>query len=161
MGALATIGVFVIIINVVAFIYRALLELVPPSSLSEVKNGYEYERYCAGRLEDEGWSCTVTQASGDQGVDVIARKNRIKVAIQCKFYKHSAVGNKAVQEVIAGAIYSGSSYKAVIAPSGYTSGAAELAKAANVLLIGPDDIPRLEWMIVQCQVDNFISGLRE
>jgi restriction system protein len=133
----------------------------PPSTLLQVRNGYEYERYCAARLEDAGWSCTVTRASGDQGVDIVAKKNGMRAAIQCKFYT-SAVGNKAVQEVIAGAIYSGSSFKIVISSSGFTSSAVDLARAATVYLISHDDIPKLDEMIkLECQVYNFISGLRQ
>lgn len=44
---------------------------------------------------------TLTKGSGDQGVDIIAEKDEIKCAIQCKRYSQ-LVGNKVVQEVVAG-----------------------------------------------------------
>ena len=68
-----------------------LTEMSPP----------DYERLCADYMRDCGFDATVTKASGDQGVDVIARRPGLTVALQCKFYS-SPVGNEAVQEVYAG-----------------------------------------------------------
>ena len=63
-----------------------------------------FESYCAQLLTENGWQATTTKASGDQGIDVIATKDGIKAVFQCK--KHSSpVGNKAVQEAIAGKAY--------------------------------------------------------
>ena len=43
----------------------------------------------------------VTQGSGDQGVDILAQKDDVKYAIQCKRHKNP-LGNTPVQEVNAG-----------------------------------------------------------
>ena len=122
-----------------------------PTELTDVKSGYEYERYCAHKLEEAGWCCTVTQASGDQGVDIIATRHGVKAAIQCKFYKGS-VGNKAVQEVISGMIYAKADVAIVIINSYYTESAMELANAASVLLVTHDDIPQLHEQIGRAHV---------
>jgi restriction system protein len=119
---------------------------MPPTKLEDVHDGYQYERYCALKLEELGWSTTVTKASGDQGVDIIARRAGIIVAIQCKFYTN-AVGNKAVQEVVAGSIHVGANAAVVIASSRYTESARELADSTKVLLITHDDIPKLDKML--------------
>jgi restriction system protein len=64
--------------------------------------GHEFEHFCADLLRKVGFSeVTVTPGSGDQGVDVLAVKNGIKYAIQCKNYA-SALSNTPVQEVSAG-----------------------------------------------------------
>ena len=42
----------------------------------------EYERYCAQVLEESGWECILTPASGDHGVDIVARKDGRVLAIQ-------------------------------------------------------------------------------
>jgi HJR/Mrr/RecB family endonuclease len=117
-----------------------------PTKLEDVHDGYQYERYCAFKLEELGWSTTVTKASGDQGVDIIARRAGVVVAIQCKFYTNS-VGNKAVQEVVAGGIHIGANAAVVIASSRYTDSARELAQSTKVLLITHDDIPKLDKML--------------
>ena len=53
-----------------------------------------------------GWDAHATQGSGDQGKDVIAKRDGVSSAIQCKLYS-KPVGNKAVQEALAGAQYAG------------------------------------------------------
>ena len=56
-----------------------------------------FEGYCADLLSNAGWNASITKGSGDQGIDIIAVKNGIKIVLQCKKYS-SPVGNKAVQE---------------------------------------------------------------
>lgn len=65
-------------------------------------NGYEFEEYAAGYLKRNGYSkVTVTKASRDFGVDLIAKKHRTTYAVQCKLYQ-GKVGNSAIQEAVAG-----------------------------------------------------------
>ena len=40
---------------------------------------------------------TMTKASGDQGIDLIAEKNDLKIGVQAKGYAES-VGNAAIQQ---------------------------------------------------------------
>lgn len=61
-------------------------------------NGYEFEEYCANLLNKLKYKTKVTQASQDNGGDIIATKDDISYIIQCKHYSET-VGNKAVQEV--------------------------------------------------------------
>ena len=68
-------------------------------------NGYEFEEYAAGYLKRNGYSkVTVTKASRDFGVDLIAKKHRTTYAVQCKLYQ-GKVGNSAIQEAVAGKSY--------------------------------------------------------
>ncbi len=69
----------------------------------EGASGSEYEEHCAEILRTAGWETRSTPKSGDQGVDIIAERDGIRIAIQCKNYKQP-VGNKAVQEVLAGKV---------------------------------------------------------
>ena len=68
--------------------------------------GEEFEEFCADILRGNGYTnVEVTKASGDHGIDVLASKDGIRYAIQCKRYS-KPVGNKAVQEAYSGkAIY--------------------------------------------------------
>jgi restriction system protein len=59
-----------------------------------------YEAYCAKVLRQAGWNAQTTRATRDQGVDIIAEKDGVRVVLQCKKYSQP-VGNKAVQEVYA------------------------------------------------------------
>lgn len=96
--------------------------------------GVEFEEYVAQVLRDNGFRhVEVTRASGDQGVDILARRNGKSYAIQCKNYE-GAVGNAAVQEAFAGMEYYGCDEAAVICPGEFTRAAKELAASTGVLL---------------------------
>ena len=97
-------------------------------------DGHEFEHFCADLLQKNGFSnVRVTPGSGDQGVDVIASKDGIKYAIQCKNYA-SALSNTPVQEVTAGKQFYGCHVGVVMTNSTFTPGAIQLATATNVLL---------------------------
>jgi hypothetical protein len=102
-------------------------------------DGIEFEYWCASKLEDQGWSATVSKASGDQGVDIIAVRENITVAVQCKRYS-KPVGNKAVREVLAGQQFYRADQACVISTAGFTSSAIELANATSIVLIEADFI---------------------
>lgn len=95
-------------------------------------SGQEYELYCAEYLKSLGYEQVhTTPVSGDQGVDLVAVKDNIKYAFQCKYYTGS-VGNKAIQEVYAGAGYYGCKNAVVITNSHLTPKAIELADKLGV-----------------------------
>jgi restriction system protein len=106
-------------------------------------NGHEFEHWVAECLQRFGWVASVTPASGDQGIDVIASKDGLRLGIQCKLYSQ-AVGNKAIQEALAGARYYGLHRAAVLSNASYTKSAIDLAAAVDVLLISHYDLPDLD-----------------
>ena len=107
-------------------------------------DGYQYEQKCAQYLREQGYTnVTVTRGSGDQGVDITAMKDGKKHAIQCKYYEGN-VGNKAIQEVYAGAAFYNCSVAMVITNSFFTKSAKELAKKLKVILV--EDINAIKLM---------------
>ena len=94
----------------------------------------DYERFCASRLEATGWKCELTKGSGDQGADVIARKNGKVLVLQCKKYG-SSVGNSAVQEVVAAKGHLHADHAAVVSNAEFTRSAIELANSTRTLLL--------------------------
>ena len=96
--------------------------------------GHDFEYYCADILRQQEFeNVEVTKGSGDQGVDIIAEKNKIKYAIQCKRYGGS-VGNKAVQEIIAGVQYYHCNVGIVMTNNQFTQSAVELANETGIIL---------------------------
>lgn len=94
--------------------------------------GYEYESKCAKLLEEKGFTnVKVTPKSGDQGIDILAKKGSTKYGIQCKYYE-GVVGNKAVQEAFSGAAFYDCNVAMVITSSRLTAPAKTLAKKLNV-----------------------------
>lgn len=110
------------------------------------QNGHDFEVWVAKMLRKDGWKTEVTQGSGDQGVDVIASRGRIRMGIQCKRYKGS-VGNKAVQEIYAGVAYYRLTHAAVVTNSYYTESAKNLAKRTGVYLLRCEDLVGLSKKI--------------
>lgn len=96
--------------------------------------GHQFECACADILKANAFkNVTVTQGSGDFGVDILAEKNGYKYAIQCKRYSHK-LDNKPIQEVIGGLAYYGCTKGAVMTNQYFTEPAKKLAKINGVEL---------------------------
>lgn len=96
--------------------------------------GHEFEYFCADLLKKNGYeNVSVTQGSGDQGIDIIAYKDGIKYGIQCKCYT-SDIGNKAIQEVFAGKAFYECHVGVVLTNRFFTKPAAELARKNGIIL---------------------------
>lgn len=96
--------------------------------------GHQFEHFCANLLKENGFSdVRVTPGSGDQGVDILAVKDSIKYAIQCKNYS-TPLGNKSIQEVYSGKIFYNCHVGVVMTNSFFTNSALELADKTGVLL---------------------------
>ena len=68
-------------------------------------NGEDFELFCQKILIANGFiNVYTTKTTGDYGVDLLAEKDSVTYAIQCKCYS-SSVGNKAVQEAFSGKSY--------------------------------------------------------
>lgn len=102
-------------------------------TLDEI-DGHEFEYYCAELLRKRGFiDVSVTKGSGDYGVDVLAEKDGVTYAIQCKAYT-SPVGVKAVQEAYAGREFYDRMVGAVLTNQYFTKPAVEAAKKLKILL---------------------------
>jgi restriction system protein len=114
-----------------------------PPARPAAASGAEFELACQEILEERGWSARRTPAGGDQGADIIAERDGLTVAIQCKRLARP-VGNKAVQEVVAARTYYEADAAAVVAAGDYTEAARRLAARNGVLLLHVDDLGNLE-----------------
>ena len=110
-------------------------------------SGEEFEVYVSKILSKMGF-CNIglTKGSGDQGVDILAEKDRIKYAIQCKRYS-SPVGNKAVQEVFAGVSFYHCHIGVVVTNNYFTNAAKELAYENGVVLWDKDFLDKYAMLI--------------
>jgi hypothetical protein len=102
----------------------------------------DFERFLTAVFQELGYQVETTKTTGDQGVDLILTRGSRRVAVQTKGYKDS-VGNKAVQEVVAGRLYYRCDSCAAITNSTFTSGAVDLANANGCVLIDGKDITDL------------------
>jgi restriction system protein len=102
-------------------------------------SGAQFEVFTADLFRAMGHQAIVLGGAGDQGVDVIVNRRGERVAIQCKNHRRP-VGNRAVQEVYAGAQHHRCVEACVVAPAGYTRGAIALAMSTGVSLYDADTV---------------------
>ena len=130
--------------------YRQLCEeyapkFASPNPMGKVDHmdGHRFEKYCATVLQKNGFiNVSVTPGSGDQGVDVIAEKEGVRYAVQCKCYS-SALGNTPVQEVCAGKSMYNCHVGVVMTNNYFTAGAKQLAEKNGILLWDRDKLQQM------------------
>ena len=100
----------------------------------DIVDGHDFENFCSEVLEHAGFSSVEqTPASGDFGVDILAVKDGVTWAFQCKYYD-KPVGTKAVQEVYSGRDFYHCMVGAVMTNNEYTKNAIKMAEELNILL---------------------------
>ena len=105
--------------------------------------GHQFEHFCADILRKNGFeNVEVTQGSGDHGIDILAEKDDITYAIQCKRYD-KPIGNDAVQQAIAGKGFYHRDIAVVMTNRNFTPQAIEEAKALGVKLWDRDRLNKM------------------
>jgi len=126
---------------------EAVFEAQPmDETFSDDMTPAQYEAFCATQLRLAGWSAHVTMQSRDQGVDVIAEKDRKRIVLQCKLYARP-VGNKSVQEAAAARAHEDADFAVVVSNNRFTPAAEQLAATNGVLLVHHRDLARLEQIL--------------
>jgi restriction system protein len=106
----------------------------------------EFEAFCAEELRRAGWNARVTMQSRDQGVDVVAEKDDMRVVVQCKLYGRP-VGNKSVQEAAAARAHEKARYGIVVTNNRYTPAAEQLASTNGILLLHFSELQNLHNLL--------------
>ena len=133
LGVLSIIAILIFVIICVFVLTRGYRRKCEINELDEIE-GHDFEYYCAELLKKRGFiDVTVTKGSGDYGVDVLAEKDGVTYAIQCKAYT-APVGVKAIQEAFAGKEYYDRMVGAVLTNQYFTKPAVEAAKKLKILL---------------------------
>ena len=100
----------------------------------DLMEGHDFEYFCAELLKKRGFQeVEVTKGSGDYGIDILAEKEGVTYAIQCKCYA-TPVGVKAIQEAYAGRDYYDCMVGAVLTNQYFTTPAVEAARKLKILL---------------------------
>jgi len=121
----------IMIIGIISFIKKHR-KIVPEHF--DTLEGHEFEYYCAELLRKKGFiDVEVTKGSGDYGADILAEKDGVTYAIQCKCYT-APIGVKAIQEAYAGRDYYDRMVGAVLTNQYFTTPAVDAAKKLKILL---------------------------
>lgn len=119
--------------------------LIPYYTIFDVDlmKGPEFENFTVDLLKQlDYYDVKATPVSNDYGVDVLAEKNGLTYAIQCKRYSQK-VNNSSVQEVAAGKDYYNCDCAAVITNNYFTNNAIQLAEKINVSLWDRDTLQKM------------------
>ena len=127
---------------------EALLERDALRESIHYMDGTKFENFMANVLAEKGYHVQTTPKSGDQGVDLLLTMDGRKVAVQLKRYT-GAVGNAAVQAVVAGMFHYQAKEAWVITTSTFTKSAKQLAMSNRVRLIDGREL------------EDWLSDLRE
>ena len=125
-------SIIVVLIVVIIFLIKRNGKK-KPENMDEME-GHDFEYYCAELLEKSGFlEVEVTKGSGDFGADILAEKDGITYAFQCKCY-NTPVGVRAVQEAYAGRDFYDCMVGVVITNQYFTAPAVEAAAKLKILL---------------------------
>lgn len=106
----------------------------------DAMEGHQFEYFCADIMKQNGYiNVEVTQGSGDHGIDILAEKDSISYAVQCKCYS-SNIGNAAVQQAHTGKSLYHKDIAVVLTNRYFTPQAKEEAAALGVKLWDRDKL---------------------
>ena len=125
----------VVAIAILVFVVvRSYIKNNPKELPMDEMEGHDFEYYCADLLKASGFlGVEVTKGSGDFGADILAEKDGVTYAFQCKCYD-KPIGVKAVMEIYAGRDYYDRMVGVVMTNQYFTQPAVELAKKLNIML---------------------------
>jgi restriction system protein len=101
-------------------------------------------------LRGAGYEVNITNTTGDYGVDLVAAKDRVRTAVQCK-RQGRPVGVAAIQQAVSGAAMHGCTATMVVSNNVFTQPAQRLAQIHSCVLI---DRFRFERLVIQTRRPN-------
>jgi HJR/Mrr/RecB family endonuclease len=107
-------------------------------------SGVEFEAYLQKLLRTKGYRVSMTKATGDFGVDLVAIRETDKVAIQVKRLS-TRVSRRAVSDAVAGMQHYHCNQSMVITNNYFTPGAVTLARSTGCMLIDRDKLAK--WIV--------------
>ena len=141
---LTAIIVGIVLVSVVGVLLCRQFRISARRRELDTMDGFDFEYYCADLLAADGFvDVKVTRSSGDYGVDILAEKDGVTYAIQCKRYS-GLVGIKAVQEAYAGRDYYDRMVGAVLTNQYFTKPAVQAARKLKILLWDRDYLQAME-----------------
>lgn len=121
------------LLAVIVYVLYRIRHTRRPDAMDEME-GHDFEYFCADLLEKKGFlEVEVTRGSGDFGVDILAEKDGITYAIQCKRYQ-GPVGVEAVLRTYGGRDYYERMVGVVMTNQYFTAPAVEAARKLHILL---------------------------
>ena len=118
----------------------------------------EFEHVTAELFRWFGYQANVTSQSGDQGIDILLKKDERVIGVQCKRYKiENKIGPGVIREFVGALVGQGLKQGFFVTTSDFTKAAIETATKSRykIKLISGDDLGELRTRID----DKIIIGL--
>lgn len=126
--------ILITILIITAVIVWHRVQRTRKSGTMDEMEGHDFEFFCADLLEKRGFmEVEVTRGSGDFGIDILAEKDGVTYAVQCKRY-NGPVGVEAVLRTYGGRDYYERMVGVVMTNQYFTAPAVEAAKKLQILL---------------------------
>ncbi|HEX4796236.1 MAG TPA: restriction endonuclease [Humisphaera sp.] len=109
----------------------------------DAMSGAQFETFVAALLQQRGYVTKMVGGANDKGVDLIAEKDGVRYAVQCKRYA-SKLSRSAVSDCVAGMRLYDCGRSMVVTNSGFHHGAVQLAAANDCILAGRPTL--LTWL---------------
>lgn len=109
--------------------------------LADVDNmsGVQFEQYVNELLKAQGYKTEMTPARNDYGVDIVAERDGVRLAVQCKRYGEN-ISRGAVSDAVSGKHYYNCGQAMVVTNRHFRQGARELAGASQCFLVDRDTL---------------------
>lgn len=119
--------------------------------VSSTRKGIDFEQHCMSVLQEGGWAPVSTPKTGDKGVDIVATKRGLRIAVQCKSWGAN-VGSSAVQQIYTGSKFYDADAAVLLSETPLTAQAEEIARKLHVIAATVEDIPTLEVIIIKALI---------
>ena len=102
-------------------------------------SGIQFEHELGSLYRQLGYQVQLTPASGDQGIDLILRKDGDTTIVQCKSYNRP-VGPAAARELYGALIDCGAKNAVLACTAGFTQGVFDFVRGKPITLISAQDL---------------------
>lgn len=103
----------------------------------------EFEALVGEAYRRQGWRAAETDSGPDGGVDLVLRRDRERLFVQCKHWRAQRVGVKVVRELKGVIAQAGATGGVVVTSGGFTQEAVAFAQAAGITLLDGVELQRL------------------
>lgn len=106
-------------------------------------SGVAFERELARVFRLAGYEASLTNASGDEGIDIILKRKGTTGIVQCKAHR-GPVGPHVVRELLGSAVHFNADFAMLASTSGFTPASIQFATQKSIILLEIPDIIRMQ-----------------
>ncbi|HSW94625.1 MAG TPA: restriction endonuclease [Patescibacteria group bacterium] len=101
----------------------------------------QFEEWCADRLREQGFTVKVVGGQGDHGIDLIAERDAVRTAVQCKrWFGVRSVGEPQIRDLFGAMQHEGAASGMVLTTGQFSPAAVTWAHGKSIKLWGPEEL---------------------